>query len=351
MRISAGSPERTHPLYPRTVMPEFRQDPITGRWVIIASERAARPRQIVVANGLANSEPCPFCAGHEAMTPPEVWALRDSNQGVDTPGWRVRVVTNKYPALQDRGEWTNRRDGLYRSRNGLGGHEVIIESPDHAVNMGALDGAQFVNILRAYRERLRALRNDRRWPYLLIYKNQGDRAGATLEHVHSQLIALPEVPKQAAEELNGANKHFGATGRCIYCDINRRELEHGERLVAQSERFVALCPFAPRFGYETWILPRHHAAAFEETSDQDLVAFGQILREFILKLNGVFDNAPFNYLLHSAPATAPVAESYHWHMEILPQLSRAAGFEWGAGIHMNPVAPEDAARHLRQVTL
>ena len=351
MRISARPPERARHLCPRTAMPEFRQDPVTGRWVIIASERAARPRQIVAANGSANSGPCPFCAGHEAMTPPEVWAQRDSNRAADTPAWRVRVVTNKYPALEDGGEWTNRSDGFYRWRNGFGVHEVIIESPDHAVNMGALDAAQFVNILRAYRERLRALKNDRRWRYLLIYKNQGDRAGATVEHVHSQLIALPEVPKQAADEMDGANKHFGATGRCIYCDINRRELEHGERLVAQSERFVALCPFAPRFGFETWILPRHHAAAFEETSDQDLFAYGQILREFILKLNRLFDNAPFNYLLHSALAEDSTAKSYHWHMEILPQLTRAAGFEWGAGVHMNSVAPEDAARLLRQVTL
>jgi UDPglucose--hexose-1-phosphate uridylyltransferase len=332
-------------------MPELRQDPVTGRWVIIASERAARPRQIVAANGLASSEPCPFCAGNEAMTPPEVWAQRDSNLGTDTPGWRVRVVTNKYPALEDRGDRADRSDGFYRSRNGFGAHEVIIESPDHAVDMGALDAAQFVNILRAYRERLSALRNDRRWRYLMIYKNQGDRAGATLEHVHSQLIALPEVPQQAVDELNGANKHFGATGRCIYCDINRRELEGGERLVAQSERFVALCPFAPRFGFETWILPRHHAARFEETSDRDLALFGQILREFILKLNRLFDSAPFNYLLHSAPTEGSAAESYHWHMEILPQLTRAAGFEWGSGMHMNSMAPENAAQLLREIAL
>ena len=292
-------------------------------------------------------EACPFCAGNEAMTPPEVWALRNTDGDANTPGWRVRVVANKYPALDIGDAEVDRNDGLYRATAALGVHEVIIESPEHAVNLSALGAEQFANILFAYRARWRALTQDRRWRYLMIYKNQGDRAGATLEHVHSQLIALPQIPPQAAEELDGAKRHFGATSRCIYCDIIRRELEQGERLIAESKYFIALCPFAPRFGFETWILPRRHGAAFEEISDRNLFAFGDILREFISRLNRLFDNAPFNYLLHSAPLKGRAAEHYHWHLEILPQLTRAAGFEWGSGLHMNSVAPEEAARLLR----
>jgi UDPglucose--hexose-1-phosphate uridylyltransferase len=326
-------------------MPEFRRDPITGRWVIIASGRASRPWHIGATR--ASSGPCPFCAGNEAMTPPEVWAQRDPKTNANAPGWRLRIVPNKYPALENSGAWSAKGDGFYQSMNGLGVHEVIIESPDHVTRMSALSAQQFADISRAYRARLRALGNDSRWRYLMIYKNQGERAGATLEHVHSQLTALPTVPKEMIDEIDGANKHFAATGRCIYCEVSRQTIESGERLVADSERFVALCPFAPRFGYETWILPKNHAAAFTESSDEDMTAFGQILRGVLLKLDRCLDHPPFNYFIHSAPPDNAANPHYHWHMEILPQLTRAAGFEWGSGVHMNSVAPEDAARLLR----
>jgi UDPglucose--hexose-1-phosphate uridylyltransferase len=328
-------------------MPEFRQDPITGRWVIIAPGRAARPWHIGAAEERASTEPCPFCTGNEAMTPPEVWAQRESNTKANAPGWRLRIVSNKYPALVNTGEWSAKRDGFYQSINGLGVHEVIIESPDHVTHMSALSAAQIADILRAYRARLRILKNDPRWRYLLIYKNQGERAGATLEHIHSQLTALPAVPKEAMDEINGASKHFAATGQCIYCAIRRREMEGGERLVAENDRFVALCPFAPRFGYETWLLPKNHAAAFAESSEDDIIAFGEILRGLLLRFVRLFDNPPFNYVIHSSPQDDVASVCYHWHMEILPQLTRAAGFEWGSGVHMNSIAPEDAARLLR----
>jgi UDPglucose--hexose-1-phosphate uridylyltransferase len=283
------------------------------------------------------------------MTPPEVWAHRDPTTEANSPGWRVRVVPNKYPALENGDARPGENHGFYQSARGLGVHEVIIETPEHLVNMSALDAAQFVAICGAYRARLTALKNDRRWRYLLIYKNHGERAGATFEHIHSQLVALPVVPREAHEEINRAHEHFEATGRCIFCQIIERERALGERLVLTSERFIALCPFAPRFGYETWILPLHHVASFEQSSDLDLAALAESLRDFILKLNGVGDNVPFNYVIHTAPTAESSHEYYHWHMEILPQLTRAAGFEWGSGVHMNSVSPEDAARLLRDV--
>ena len=189
-------------------MAEFRKDPITGRWVIIAAERAQRPRQLGAGKNPQQDEPCPFCAGNEALTPPEVWARRAPNSQANRSGWRVRVVPNKYPALETGGPRQRENDSFYQSRPGLGVHEVIVESPDHVTNMAELADDQVTDILRAYSERMGALSRDPRWRYVLIYKNQGDRAGATFEHLHSQLVALPSVPREALDEIAGAKCPF-----------------------------------------------------------------------------------------------------------------------------------------------
>jgi UDPglucose--hexose-1-phosphate uridylyltransferase len=285
------------------------------------------------------------------MTPPEVWASRMSNTAADAPGWSVRVVPNKFPALDCESTWQESSDSIHETRPGLGAHEVIIESPDHVVNLGDLDDDRLIDVLTAYRARLRAYRQDRRWRYLLIYKNQGDRAGATLEHVHSQLIALPDMPREASDEIAGSKGHYAATGRCIYCESIEQEIALGHRLVFNHDRFVALCPFAPRFAYETWILPKTHGAVFEQISEQENGAFARALSEAIARVNHGLGNPPFNYFIHSLPTDEAAADHYHWHLEILPQISRAAGFEWGTGSHINPVAPEDAAKLLRDVAL
>ncbi len=217
--------------------------------------------------------------------------------------------------------------------------------------MGTLGLDQFAKILRAYRERMRALRGDPRWRYLMLYKNQGERAGATLEHVHSQLVALPCVPREVIDELNNTKKHFDSTGGCVYCAIVQREIDCGERLVSDTERCVALCPFAPRFGYEIWILPKNHAATFEQNTEEDIVALAHTLKDSISRLNRVLDNPPFSYVIHSAPAQELATPHHHWHIEIMPQVTRAAGFEWGSGMFMNSIAPEDAAQLLRDATI
>ena len=334
-------------------MPQLRKDPVTHRWVIIASERAKRPRHHSSDEHRtqASAASCPFCAGHETMTPPEVWAQRENNTLANAPGWQVRVVPNKYPALESKGDWIAAKTALYESSNGLGVHQVIIESPDHATNIGMLGLDQFGNILRTYRERMRALRADPRWRYLILYKNQGERAGATLEHVHSQLLALPFVPREAADELTNAKMYYDSTGVCLYCDIVQREIACRERLVSSTERFVALCPFAPRFGYEIWILPKHHAPAFEQSTEDDIRALAYALKNVLLRLNRLLGDPPFNYVIHSAPAPQTALPHYHWHIKIMPQITRAAGFEWGSGMFMNSIAPEDAARLLRDTPL
>lgn len=332
-------------------MSECRRDPVTGRWVVIASERAKRPQHQNVTGPSAGLEPCPFCAGNEAMTPAEVLAYRDARARPNSPGWRVRVVPNKYPAFEASAVWQTQTDGLYESMNGVGVHEVIIESSEHVTDIGQLSEEQIALVLRAYRERLRHWRQDRRWRYLLVYKNQGERAGATLAHVHSQLVALPSVPKDIVDKTAGMIGHYEATGRCIYCAMIEKEIVHRERLVSNDDRFIVLCPFAPRFAYETWILPRDHVPTFEQSSEADAIALARTLHDTLARLNRAVDEPPFNYVIHTSPIEDPARSHYHWRMEIMPQLTRTAGFEWGSGTHINPVAPEVTAGLLRRAVV
>jgi UDPglucose--hexose-1-phosphate uridylyltransferase len=327
-------------------MPEFRKDPASRRWVIISSERAKRP-QAGVDCSAAPLARCPFCAGNEEETPPEVLAYRAPKTPADRPGWSVRVVPNKFPALAPQSEDRDAADGFYEARPGTGVHEVIIESPEHVVHTRSLDERQLAMVLRAYRQRMLHLAAERRWRYLLVYKNEGRKAGATIEHVHSQLIALPHVPTEVLHEVDAARHYQRTNGGCLYCRMIENEIGGRARLVSETERFVTLCPFAPRFPFETWILPKIHGACFERCSDDDYAEFARCLREILMTLHRSLKQVPFNYLIHSAPLAASTHRYYHWHMELLPRLAQAAGFEWGSGSFMNPVSPEDAANILR----
>ena len=327
-------------------VPEIRQDPITGRRVIIAPARTARPRQRE-RNGVGQPSICPFCSGNEGLTPPEVWADRNPDTLPDTPGWRVRIVPNKYPALKIAGDITALPHSLFFLEPSHGRHEVIVESPAHHIHVNALDTTQWENVLRGYCTRWRALQADAVYRYILIYKNQGERAGATLEHVHSQLIAMPTPPPDVMAEHHRARSLFDASAGCLYCEVIEQELRSNNRLVWQSERFVALCPFASRFEYETWILPKFHNADFAATRETDLAELSNLVSGTINRLDRLAAQIPFNLLLHSGPKLEKVDEYFHWRLEILPQLNRAAGFEWGTGMFMNPLAPEEAARLLR----
>jgi len=328
-------------------MPELRKDPIGNRWTIIAPERARRP----MASGLgeaSDSAACPFCAGNENMTPPEVLVLRDEGDPGRLSSWTARVVSNKYPALVPEVSGPEITDENYTARHGFGAHEVIVESPNHLVDITLLGEGQFEAILRAYRERMLALRADERFRHILIYKNQGIEAGATIEHIHSQLIALPIIPKNVLEELAGAKDYYQSKGRCVFCDLMRKEGQTGERVVTENGRFIAVCPFAPRFPYETWILPKEHSPFFERNTPQDESALAALLRETLIRINRCLSHPAFNYIIHSNPIDEKGSDYYHWHMEIIPKLIRVGGFEWGSGSYINPVTPEHSAQSLRQ---
>jgi len=335
-------------------MPELRKDPVVGRWVIISTERSRRPTSFVPVTHEKTSHFCPFCGGNEDKTPPEVFALRPGGGARDGPGWTVRVVPNKFPALQIEGTLDRRGEGLYDKMNGVGAHEVVIETPDHDRDFADLPVEHIEQILNAYRERAMDLHRDRRLRYVLIFKNHGARAGATLEHTHTQLIATPIVPKILQEELDGGRRYFELKERCVFCDIIQQETgeNDGRRVVNMSERFLVVEPFAPRFPFETWILPRQHDASFPVLTDiEELRDLAVTLKDTLQRLNRALDRPPFNFVIHTAPVSEGEVEYYHWHLEITPTLTRVAGFEIGSGFHINPTPPEDAAQYLREVAV
>jgi UDPglucose--hexose-1-phosphate uridylyltransferase len=330
-------------------MAELRRDPVSGRWVIIATERASRPQDFA----LTREEPvggfCPFCEGNEDRTPPEVYAVRRPGSAPDSPGWKVRVVPNKFPALSADGGTRSGGDELYRSVEGFGCHEVIIESPRHIITPTALAPDDFTLVLQTYCRRFRALSADERLAYVLMFKNVGSRAGASLEHSHSQLIAVPVMPRRVAEEMQHSNAYFEKHGRCIFCDIVERELRLGERVVLATDDFAVLSPYAARFPFEMWVLPRFHAHHPMHLEPAQVAELARVLHEALARLEACLESPPFNYAIHTAPVTGEDFGYYHWHIEVIPRVTQVAGFEWGTGFYINPMEPESAARYLREV--
>jgi len=339
-------------------MPELRKDPIIGRWVIIATDRAKRPNDFKPEQSeMTEVTPCPFCAGNEKLTPPEIRAIRKDGTEANKPGWDIRVVPSIAPVLRIEGELHKHPHGIYDTMNGVGAHEVIIETPEHVGNMCLLKSAQIAKTWKTYRERLIDLEKDRRFKYVLVFKNHKPAAGSTtIKHCRSQLIALPACPKSVKGELEGAKKYFDYKDRCVYCDIISQELDDKKRLILEIDGFVAIAPFAARFPFETWILPKEHSSDFSKIKDNEIKALSKILKKVTSRMNKLLSDPPFNYMLHTAPYRRPKAgywstieQDYHWHIEIIPRLTRVAGFEWGTGFYINPTPPEEAAKFLREV--
>jgi UDPglucose--hexose-1-phosphate uridylyltransferase len=328
-------------------MSQLRKDPVVSRWVIVSTERARRPTQYKTEDDISFQEPCPFCEGNEVMTPPEIMAYRSEGFRPDGPSWNLRIVPNKFPALVGKQGLAEGHEGLYEFMSGAGRHEVIIETPKHEVNMIALSEKEFTDVLHAYRERILDLKADRSLRYVLIFKNQGCQAGATIEHIHSQLIALPIVPRAALDELEGAKSYFRNSHRCVYCSILDHESVEKTRVVLDHESFLVICPFAARFPFETWILPKSHSSFFEHASERQLLDLSRSLRETLIRISTKLNNPAFNYMIHSMPLDDSNEDYFHWHIEIIPKLTQVAGFEWGSGFYINPSTPEESAAILR----
>src|SRR5258708_5301265 len=275
-------------------MPELRKDPVVGRWVIMATERGKRPSDFKMKRDQRKGAPCAFCAGMEQMTPPEVLAYRDNGSQPNGPGWRVRAVSNKFPALRIEGAAGRRGDGLYDLMNGIGAHEVLVESPDHDRGLADLEQHQIEELLWAYRERTLDLAHHERFRYVLIFKNHGRR-----------------------------------------------------RVAFENDEFIAASPFAARFPFELWLIPKTHGSHFEHAATS-YPGFASAIKASLSALKRSLDDPPFNYIIHSAPLREAQSKHYHWHMEITPALTKVAGFEVGTGFYINPVPPENAAESLRE---
>ncbi|HYB19431.1 MAG TPA: galactose-1-phosphate uridylyltransferase [Thermodesulfobacteriota bacterium] len=330
-------------------MSELRKDPVTGRWVIISTERGKRPSDFGIQKNKSREGFCPFDPGNEDKTPPEIMAFRQEGTPRNGPGWRLRVVPNKFPALRVEGEINREGVGLYDKVSGIGAHEVIIETPNHQDTLTTLAPKQFEEVLWAYRHRMLDLRKDTRLRYAMIFKNHGEAAGATLEHSHSQLIALPIVPHLVMEEMTGARDYYSYKERCIFCDIVRQEIQQGERVVLENAEFIVVAPFASFSPFEAWILPKRHGSFFEESQVYEIQSLSWIFQETLKRLEKALNFPPYNFTLHTTPFKERSLEYYHWHFEIIPKLTKFAGFEWGSGFFINPTPPEEAAKFLREL--
>ncbi|MBP7216080.1 MAG: galactose-1-phosphate uridylyltransferase [Candidatus Omnitrophica bacterium] len=338
-------------------MPELRKDPIIGRWVIVATERSKRPDQFSSAQEGPVEKPCPFCEGSESQTPPEIYAIRTRSAAANKPGWDLRVVPSISPFLGIEGDLGQRGKGLYDVMNGIGAHEVIIETNQHIGNMADLSEDQISKVITCYIDRLKDLEKDLRFRYVLVFKNHGWTAGAgRVKHSRSQLIATPVNPKRVKEELVGARNYYMYHERCIFCDLIKQELASKDRLILEIDGFIAITPFAARFPFEIWILPKKHSCDFTVMDMPGRIELARIMKQVLSKLKVGLNDPPYNYILHTAPFRRPqqgywktINEDYHWHIEIMPRLTRVAGFEWGTGFYICPLSPEDAAKFLREV--
>jgi UDPglucose--hexose-1-phosphate uridylyltransferase len=339
-------------------MSELRQDPITDRWVVIAENRAERPQEFARLEVRRDSADCPFCAGHESETPTAVDLSKDF-PGANGTDWQLRVVPNKYPAVglptseDEIGEYAPlyaaSGDGLGQRQPGFGVHEVIIESPHHLISFSELTEPQAELVFLAYRHRLLALQSKSQVEYALIFKNARADAGASIEHVHSQLIALPWIPHEIQYELTKAHEHLLMRGESLMEAVLAAEVADGRRIVTSTDRFTVFCPAASRLPYETWVVPRQAAPRFELESPEVIAEAAQLVRDVIIRLESVIDQPAYNFWIHSAPLRDDSGQ-IHWRIEIASRLTRLAGFEIGSGCFINSVAPEEAAVRLRQET-
>jgi UDPglucose--hexose-1-phosphate uridylyltransferase len=328
-------------------MAQLRKDPVTSRWIIVSAERPKDAADYGTEPVTKSSKVCPFCPGNEAMTPPEITAYGRKSGAKNTSGWQLRIVPNKFPALRIEESTDKYASGVYDKMGGFGAHEVIIENPDHNKEIPDLDIEAVELILRSYRDRCVDLKKDPRFRYILIFKNYGAAAGASMEHPHSQLIALPIVPSRVMGEVKGAAKHFDYTDRCIFCDMLNQERAEKTLTVHEEAHFIGLSPFASRSPFETWVLPKAHESSFDALSDDRLKGLARTLKTVLGKIRTALGDPPYNFMIHTVPIGDRQPESFHWHIEIIPQLTQIAGFELGTGFYLNPTPPETASKTLK----
>ncbi|MGI6492141.1 MAG: galactose-1-phosphate uridylyltransferase [Pelotomaculum sp.] len=328
-------------------MSELRRDYVKNKWVSISSNAALKPKDFPVMKMAApggSSGFCPFCEGNEAATPPEILAFRKGEGKPNSTGWLVRTIPNKFSAFELEGKLEEKQAGLYRFCNGLGKHEVIIETPHHATEFHELESEHVEMIISTFKQRYNDLARDERIKYIQIYKNRGLFGGASLGHSHSQIIGFPFDPG----ENEGLPQYYKEKGSCLICDILQQEQNGSQRLIYEGEHFVALCPYASRFAYEAWIVPKRHTEHFGELTEAEEKELAWLAKKLSRAIVDALGNPSYNFMINTAPVNSINEPGYHWYMEFTPRLLVAAGVEVATGIYINPTAPEIAATALRE---
>lgn len=329
-------------------MPEFRQNMATKEWVVISPNRGKRPSDFVKESEKKEQPPhfmedCPFCPGNEDRTPEAVY--RSPEEG----NWQIRVVPNKFAALQPDLATTRSYTGSFLAAKGFGIAEVVIESPDHHKTIALMQMSEVSAVLTAYRQRYNAIAGNEDINLITIFRNHGSRAGTSLEHPHSQIIATPIVPPHVRYPIEQSIQHYDHLGSCVYCDMIEEERRQKERLVIDTDHFLAVCPFAARTPFETRVYPKRHMPCFSSINDEEIEELAWVLRNLMLKIYKCLGNPDYNYVIRSAPIGDEDTRYLHWYMVIIPRITTPAGFEIGSGIYINSVAPEDSARYLREI--
>jgi len=343
-------------------MPEIRYDITSGGYAVIATERAKRPSDWKAAQKAPSESPehdpaCPFCPGNERQTPPEVASFRDSG-GPDEPGWRIRVVPNKFPALVQPGALPDHdqdavvnqpadlETAMYWRAPGIGAHEVVIESTSHNTTLGEYTPSHLRDVLLMLRQRATDLYSRKETRYVQVFKNYGERGGASLAHPHFQIIALPIMPAAVSAEVQRQKDYEAKTGRCLYCDLVEREIEKDVRVIRKTDDFAVLAPFASRYSFETLIVPRKHISSFTEAGTDYFMGLAESTVDLFARYESMFASLPYNMVFHGLPSGARGNRvgPFHAHIHVYPRLGTEAGLELGSGVHINPSPPEVVAK-------
>src|SRR4030042_1074156 len=331
-------------------MYELRKDILLGRWVAVPSESKAPSEYDLTINSSKAENSCVLCPGREHEAPPEITSLRSPGIFPANTAWLVRALPSFKPIFQIEGDLGRRGVGIYDSMNSIGANEILIESPLHNVRPEDMGLEQMIRVITLYRDRIADLEKDSRLRYILIYKNSGKNAGEIFSHPISYLMATPVIPKIVKDELDNAKQYYVYKERCIFCDIIKEELRLGERIIFETKHFIAFCPYAAQFPFESWIIPKRHSCAFNEITFEEVEDMGFILMSVLKKLRSIFNEPPYNYFIHTAPNMVPrrnhwhtLGEDFPWHLDIMPRLIMTSGFEWGSGFYILPTSPENAA--------
>lgn len=334
-------------------MHELRKDPLFSRWVAVL-EQSQGPEAYGLPPESRDSE-CVLCSGREHETLPELASIREPGTEPNKPGWWTRAIPSYNPFLASAGELGRRGVGMYDRMNSIGVNEIIVESPAHEQRPEDMGPEQFRRVLELYRMRIVDIEKDARVRYVLISKNSGRWAGSQYSHPHSIVIATPVIPYYIKTELDGAKQYFAYKERCIFCDMIGEEQRAGQRVIAETGHFIAYCPFAPKFPFEFWVLPKMHRCAFDEISPEEMNDLGVLLSSLIKKMRRVLREPAYSYVLHTAPNRIPrrdhwhtLGDDFHWHLEIAPRLMRVSGLEWSSEFYVLTTSPEDAAKYMRE---